>query len=700
MDAPLFRRTYAAGCTRLGTPDVSFMVAFSIAGRANVVERKAVGEMLMRTVSGETTIGGTLRPISFCGSSTPPDVQFIALEGMLYSALYVMDWDAASNIVRARFWVKSMSTRSRVGVPKWRCGSDWRFLPLSRLVAALFSVFACAFQATGVAQSIQRPKGNAAIVGAVVDEHHVPVARAQVQAFSAEEVRQASHSSQPLGRSAGSGSTDESGTFRLSGLAAGDYVVAAEAIPTFPNGRPVSPRMYGPTFYPSTLDISQAVFVNARDHPAPMVQIELVPVKPVRVTGTLNSASGRSTEGFDVRLFRHFGGFGGGATVAVVGATGVFEIPRVPPGAYKLTIEPHESRPGQEGREFVDTMIDVKDHDLDLSLIAGPGASLTGHVIAEPAGAVTTPIGLRVTVNKPHEQFAAAQSIAAAVNGDWSFRMTGLSGSYAFFVSSDRPPAMVVATRVVVDGTSYPAAGGIAFAEGNHDVVVFIAPRETPKPTVDTTQTSSALVEAFKHETVCWKQIEIAKAIAGKHDASVLPPLADWLGHQDRHIRGNVAFIFASFGDPRGLQTIAEILADRSERPEGQGIATASSDGRYRFERQVAADRYYAAGLLGELRDPHGIELLVPLLDDPETQAIVPRSLGQIGNKRAIPPLIAALDNASPSQRVQVIYALEALQAKEAIPRLLTLVNDDRKSSVVAGVTVSEAAKAAIAKLQ
>jgi HEAT repeat protein len=571
---------------------------------------------------------------------------------------------------------------------------------MCRLVVASFVVLACAFQPTGLAQPIQQPKGNAVIVGAVVDEHHVPVARAQVQAFSAEDVRKASDSSQRLARSTGSASTDETGAFRISGLAAGDYVVAAEAIPTFPNGGPVPARVYGPTFYPSTLDVSEAVLVDAFDHPPATLQIELVPVKPVRVTGTVISVSGRSTEGFDVRLFRSFGGFGSGATLAVVGAKGIFEVPRVPPGAYGLTIEPHESRPGQQGREFVDTMIDVKDDDLDLSLTVGPGASLTGHVVAEPSGAVTTPIGLRVTVNKAHEQFAAGLSIAAAVNGDWSFKMTGLSGSYEFFVSSDRPPPMVVATRVVIDGRSYPATRGVALAEGDHDVVVFVAPREAPKPTVDTAQNSNALIEQFKNEKVFWKQIEIAKAIAGKHDASVLPPLADWLGHQDRHIRGNVAFIFASFGDPRGLQTIGDILADRSERPEGQGIPTAPSDGRYRFERQVAADRYYAAHLLGDLRDPRGVALLLPLLDDPEMRSIVPWSLGQIGDKRAIPTLIAALDNDDPSNRVLVIYALEALNAKEAVPRLLTLVNDDRESRFGALVTVSEAAKAAIAKLQ
>ena len=41
-----------------------------------------------------------------------------------------------------------------------------------------------------------------------------------------------------------------------------------------------------------------------------------------------------------------------------------------------------------------------------------------------------------------------------------------------------------------------------------------------PKPTVANTQTSSALVEQFKNEQVFGKQIDIAKAIVSKHDAS------------------------------------------------------------------------------------------------------------------------------------------------------------------------------------
>ena len=150
----------------------------------------------------------------------------------------------------------------------------------------------------------------------------------------------------------------------------------------------------------------------------------------------------------------------------------------------------------------------------------------------------------------------------------------------------------------------------------------------------------------------------------------------------------------------RAVQVIADILTDRSDRPEGQGIATASGDGRYHVARQIAADRYYAAHLLGDLRDPRAVPILVPLLKDTEVAFIVPWALGQIGDKRAVGPLLNVLDDDSPSMRVMAIYALEALNAKEALPRLISLLDDHRLSNFGSQVSVADAASAAIAKLK
>ena len=74
---------------------------------------------------------------------------------------------------------------------------------------------------------------------------------------------------------------------------------------------------------------------------------------------------------------------------------------------------------------------------------------------------------------------------------------------------------------------------------------------------------------------------------------------------------------------------IAAILRDHSDRPEGQGIP----GGGWTLQGQIRADRYYAAHLLGDLKDPRAIPILVPLLKDLDVNYVVPWSLGQIGDQ-------------------------------------------------------------------
>jgi hypothetical protein len=82
----------------------------------------------------------------------------------------------------------------------------------------------------------------------------------------------------------------------------------------------------------------------------------------------------------------------------------------------------------------------------------------------------------------------------------------------------------------------------------------------------------SELLRQFEDERVFWRQCEVAKGIVAANDTSVLPQLESWLTHEDRHLRGNAAFVFARLGDARGFDVISAILRDHSERPEGQGI--------------------------------------------------------------------------------------------------------------------------------
>lgn len=211
------------------------------------------------------------------------------------------------------------------------------------------------------------------------------------------------------------------------------------------------------------------------------------------------------------------------------------------------------------------------------------------------------------------------------------------------------------------------------------------------------TASAQTLVEQFKITTVFWKQFEVAQQIVALHDKRVLKDLEPWLNNEDMHQRGNAAFIFASLEDDRGFQVIKGILEDRSPK---RAVSRIDSTGQPSPELQIREDRYYAAHLFGDLKDSRAVPILIPLLKDPQVNWIVPWSLGEIGDKSAIPPLIETLADNSPDMRVLSIYALEELQAKEALPKIRALQNDDEKTHFDGLVSVAEAAKAATAKLE
>lgn len=210
-------------------------------------------------------------------------------------------------------------------------------------------------------------------------------------------------------------------------------------------------------------------------------------------------------------------------------------------------------------------------------------------------------------------------------------------------------------------------------------------------------QTASDLVEQFKSTTVFWEQFDVARKIVALHDKSVLPQLEPWLRSEDMRSRGNAAFVFAKLGDERGFQVIKAILEDRS--PE-RAVFETDSAGRPSPGQQIRVDRYHAAHLFGDLKDVRAVPILIPLLKDQDVNWIVPWSLGEIGDKSAIPPLIETLDDSSPDMRVLAIYALEELKAKEALPQIRVLLNDQERIHFDGLGSVADAAKAAIGTLE
>ena len=205
------------------------------------------------------------------------------------------------------------------------------------------------------------------------------------------------------------------------------------------------------------------------------------------------------------------------------------------------------------------------------------------------------------------------------------------------------------------------------------------------------TLSSRELLDRFKQASP-YEQPALAPLLAAKRGRDTIPELEPLLVDDDRHLRGNAALVLGLLGDPRGFDTIARILADRSSRPRG-----VIAGGNWNLQAQIRADRYHAAHLLGDLKDPRGVDLLIPLLNDADVDYIVPWSLAEIGDSRVIEPLIGQLGNDNPSLRVLAILALERLNARETLPRLRELLQETGRSSFSGQTTVAEAARHAIA---
>lgn len=211
------------------------------------------------------------------------------------------------------------------------------------------------------------------------------------------------------------------------------------------------------------------------------------------------------------------------------------------------------------------------------------------------------------------------------------------------------------------------------------------------------------LLQKFERTKIFWQQFEVAKQIVKADDRRALQMLERWLGYEDRHLRGNAAFIFASLGDERGFRVIRAMLSDRSYRSEGQGIPGGSFNlaaPAWWLSSQIQADRYYAVHLLGELKDTRAVDVLIPLLNDDDINYKAAWALGEIKDKRAVAPLVDALRHKDALVRISAIHALEQLRAKEAVTHLRAMLNDTRLPSAGDQVSVADTAKAAIANLE
>jgi HEAT repeat protein len=117
-----------------------------------------------------------------------------------------------------------------------------------------------------------------------------------------------------------------------------------------------------------------------------------------------------------------------------------------------------------------------------------------------------------------------------------------------------------------------------------------------------------------------------------------------------------------------------------------EGVGLSLADAMEAVKSGDSSARYYAAWYLGHLKSPESVDVLIWALQDDRDRTELggyplrrraAEALGRIGDLRAVPPLLEALDCPDIYVRDAVVWALGELGDLEAIPTLLTLLKTE-----------------------
>jgi protocatechuate 3,4-dioxygenase beta subunit len=269
---------------------------------------------------------------------------------------------------------------------------------------------------------IALPRG-AAITGRVFDEFGDPIAGVRVQVLRYQLVQ----GERQLMPAANAGVSDDTGAFRVYGLMPGDYYVSAllRALDD-----PNDDSTYAPTYFPGTGSVAEAQRITiGLAQEQGNINFSLLPVRAVRITGTVSDSSGAPLAGGAVALLPADGvfrapGLGGGGNR--VGPDGRFTLANVPPGSYTLMATARPAR--GEDVEIASMSLYVGGEDMSgISLVTSKGTTLSGRIVAASGAGVPLPGSLQVAVAqvRPSRGLPSRPARAAA---DGTFTLTTLFG--------------------------------------------------------------------------------------------------------------------------------------------------------------------------------------------------------------------------------------------------------------------------------
>ena len=307
-----------------------------------------------------------------------------------------------------------------------------------------------------------------AITGRVFDDFGDPVANARVQVLRS----QMMEGRRRLVQTGTGDETDDTGAFRLYGLAPGDYYVAAtlragaqgNAIEVG-GGTGGDRAGYAPTYFPGTGNVSEAQRVSLGAGEETSVSFALLPVRTVRISGTVVSASGAPPSNGAVILTAADSDEVGIVTPAAgpIQADGAFTIVNAVPGSYVLSVRagggggrgqgPLAGLRNGTGEVGILPIVVGSEDVTGVTIVTTRGASLEGTVVFEGGAARPRLDTLRVAARpiRASAQPLAGRASQSPVAANGSFALSSLVGSVTFRI--DGLPPQWTLKSVEVGGT-------------------------------------------------------------------------------------------------------------------------------------------------------------------------------------------------------------------------------------------------------
>ncbi len=159
------------------------------------------------------------------------------------------------------------------------------------------------------------------------------------------------------------------------------------------------------------------------------------------------------------------------------------------------------------------------------------------------------------------------------------------------------------------------------------------------------------------------------------------------LSHRTDAIRLRAAEALGELGDPRPAGAlVATALNENYQAVTQAAVSSLSILGQAAVEPLIAGlrgappkkIRAALISLLGELRDPRGLDVLVMALsnEDEKVRRAAASALGALKEQRALDALVASLQDSDWEVRRYCIQAVKVLGTRETVPALLVALND------------------------